>query len=94
MESQMIRKRFLVNIRLATQCEFDSILRDYMDKFGLDEEEIAQVAIYIREDFVSDGPGYCGPVAILHFAGGPASIDTMTQFGGRWHFTTDGDHRA
>jgi hypothetical protein len=41
-------------------------------------DDLSEHAIYIRENYVSDGPGYAGPVAIVHWGGGPDVITTLT----------------
>ena len=53
--------------------------RDLEDYLGLD--------IYVREDYITGGPGYTGPVWMIHWDGDPRYISVLTFHGKsiEWH---------
>lgn len=44
--------------------------RDLEDELGLD--------VYVREDYITGGPGYTGPVWLIHWDGRPEYISVLT----------------
>lgn len=71
--------------RNATPAERAAILRGLMSYSGMDESEAletlegARIAMF--DSYTSDGPGYCGKVALVLFSGGPDCVDTYTWRG-------------
>lgn len=92
-------------IREATDKEYEEIGQAYADHInddgGLIEQpaDLPEAQIYIVDDYISDGPGYTGPVALIHWGGAPGFVSVMVfrpaGAGYAWQFeneTTDKEH--
>ena len=92
-------------IREATEQEYAEIGQAYADHINDDGGFIEQPAdlpeaqIYIVDNYISDGPGYTGPVALIHWGGAPGFVSVMVfrpaGAGYAWQFeneTTDKEH--
>lgn len=66
-------------------------IRDaYCEEYGITREEYLEpeLAAY-WPDFISDGPGYAGPLIVAVWPGGPDLVTTFTQSGSdRWKVET------
>lgn len=54
----------------------DTELQELADHMGTDLESLSNARICIWEDYVADGPGFCGKVAVILWSGGPEIIES------------------
>lgn len=77
-------------IRVATVVERIWIDGRYCELTGLARDELPEHTVYVRDHYISDGPGYAGPVAIIMWGGAPGNIDVLTvnRETNLWEFET------
>lgn len=72
-------------IRFATDDE-----RKLIDAALIHDEQIDSVdempdhEVYIREGYTTDGPGFQGSVAIVHWGGSPGFISIYCRYQNKW----------
>lgn len=72
-------------IRMAGAAEREAILEVLHKRSGFETvEEMPDCAVYVRDNYISDGPGYFGPVAIVHWGGGPGFVNALVFRDGAW----------
>lgn len=80
----------MAKIRMATPEEEAALILAFAAKWHLGKEDCEGVAIYIREDYITGGPGYAGPVAIFHWDGSPEYVDVaIKRNNGEWQVLED-----
>jgi formylglycine-generating enzyme required for sulfatase activity len=77
-------------IRLATPDETAEIRAALCNRDTPTPADLCEHAIYIRENYTTDCPGYAGPVAIVHWGGAPNLLSTLTRKpGGLWRLPVE-----
>lgn len=69
------------SIREATSEERTEILDAWLDRFqdrSIGHAELPDHDIFVRDSYTTDCPGYSGPVAFIHWHGGPEAVDVLT----------------
>lgn len=73
------------SIRMASALERSLILAAALPSSGMETvEELPDCEVYVRENFVSDGPGYSGAVGIVHWSGAPGFLTAFVKRGEEW----------
>lgn len=66
-------------IRMASVVE-ESEVKEAIREFNQDADAgLPGCEIYIRENYITDCPGYHGPVAIVHWNGAPEYINVLLK---------------
>lgn len=69
--------------RLVTPTQGFDIIKAIGEHFGQTHDEVADMLesaeIFIKEDYMTGGPGYCGPVYIILWDGGPGCVTVLTR---------------
>lgn len=66
-------------IRIATEEEVAKILATFRAHYKLGEDDDSTpYAIYIAPNYITDCPGYSGPVAFMHWGGAPHFVTVLT----------------
>jgi hypothetical protein len=66
-------------IRLATPAELAQFEQLCCYEWSCDPECLPERTLIVHENFISDGPGYCGEVFVALWAGGPSCITVATR---------------
>lgn len=66
-------------IREATVEEEGNIILAFMRYADITPEETANRDVFIRDHYITDCPGYVGPVAFIHWHGGPGNITILVK---------------
>lgn len=88
-----------MKIREATKAEYAEIGQAYAEHvnaaggFLESPADLPDSDIYIREDFVSDSPGFVGAVALMHWRGAPGAVSILAfapaGAGYAWRFESE-----
>ena len=68
-------------VRLAFEFERRALLTTYALHARTRVADLPECAVFIHDNYLSDGPGYTGPVAFLHWAGAPTFVTILTLHG-------------
>lgn len=58
-------------MRTATEQETKGMMAAYLAYTELKPEDVASFDAYVRDKYISDCPGYAGPVGFFHWHGAP-----------------------
>lgn len=73
-------------MRLATMIEEKAFLSVMSQHNGVSVLELSELnfQVWVLDRYISDGPGYIGPIGIIIWGGGPECMTTFIKENARW----------
>jgi hypothetical protein len=77
-------------VRLARADEEVAAINVICEAYGCEPDELASFTAFVHENYITDGPGYAGPVLFLHWPAAAANVSVLCRGrDGAWFLAAD-----